>query len=121
MFMINEQGYRIITLEGEIHYANSRQISKDLLACITEEQDRYILDVSRLTSVDSTGLAVLFSFCKKCHLEGKESKLVAGNTSWYKLLHFSKLDRVLSIYPDVSAALSASNSEQGTGFSILEY
>jgi anti-anti-sigma factor len=117
----NKQGYRIIELEGEINYENSRKISKQLLALITEEDNRYILDVSRLLSIDSTGLAVLFSFCKKCHIEGKKSKLVAGNTPWYKLLHFSKLDRVLSIYPDLSAALSSHESKLSTSLSILDY
>ncbi|GED13708.1 hypothetical protein AM501_25015 [Aneurinibacillus migulanus] len=121
MLSTMNQGYRIISLEGEINYANSRHISKELLSFITEEQNHYILDVSRLENIDSTGLGVLFSFSKKCHIQSKESKLVAGNTSWYKLLHFSKLDRVLSIYPDVSTAILTCKTKPDTGFSILEY
>ncbi|MED0672958.1 STAS domain-containing protein [Aneurinibacillus aneurinilyticus] len=121
MLSTMKQGYRIISLEGEMNYENSRHISKELLSFITEEQHHYILDVSRLESIDSTGLGILFSFCKTCHIRKKESKLVAGNTSWYKLLHFSKLDRVLSIYPDVSTAILTCKMEPATGFSILEY
>jgi anti-anti-sigma factor len=121
MLITDEQDYRIITLEGEIHYANSRQISKQLLGFITDEKQKYILDVSQLKSIDSTGLAILFSFSKKCHLMNKQSKLVAGNTSWYKLLHFSKLDRVLSIYQDVPSALRSREPELRTTLSILEY
>lgn len=121
MFITHEQGYRIISLTGEIHYGNSRTISKELLSHIHADYYRYILDVSRLASIDSTGLAILFSFSKKCYTENKESMLVAGEAPWYKLLHYSKLDRVLRVYPDVLSAITACEAEYNMNASILEY
>ena len=121
MLVTDIQGFRVLTLEGEINYSNSRAAAKNLLAAITADRTRYILDTTQLTSMDSTGLALLFSFCKKCHSQGFESRVVTGQTPWYSLLHFSKLDRVLHLYDTLDAALCDETPGTSPSLSILDY
>ncbi|BAU27053.1 anti-anti-sigma factor [Aneurinibacillus soli] len=121
MLVTDIRGFRVLTLEGEIDYSRSRAAAKTLFAAITADHTRYILDTTQLTGVDSTGLALLFSFCKKCHSQGFESRVVTGQTSWSRLLHFSKLDRVLHLYDTLDAALDDDIPVLSPSLSILDY
>ena len=97
----------ILALEGEIDLHVSPRIAASLKEMIEKNPTRLVVDLSRVTYIDSSGLAVLIEAMQ--NLEQHQGKfLLAGLQEHVRsIFETARLDQVFLIYPHVDAALAA--------------
>jgi anti-sigma B factor antagonist len=98
---------RVLPLQGEIDLHVSPSVAASLNAEIEKKPACLVVDLSRVTYIDSAGLAALIEAMQK--VEGYKGKfLLAGLQETVRsIFEISRLDQVFQIVPDVDAALSA--------------
>ncbi len=70
-----------------------------------------IIDLSRVPSCDSAGLAVLIGTQRRARLLGSDMLLAAPSPAVAELLRSTGLHRHFTIYPDIPAALASQRNE----------
>lgn len=65
---INDKGgYRIVTLEGEFNLYTVRELKEAIFNSITTTESSIILDMKKVTYMDSNAIGVLYAAQKKLH------------------------------------------------------
>ena len=93
----------VLHLRGELDMATARQLSAALLTTMAGEVDAVALDLSRLTFVDSTGIAVFLSAGRRALAEGRAFSLHHPTRTVAKTLHLTGVDRLLEVTPEAAA------------------
>jgi anti-sigma B factor antagonist len=76
---------------------------------MTEKQpERIVIDLSRATYIDSSGLAALILAMKKVEAYGGRFFLTGLHETMRSIFEISRLDQIFQIFPDVDEALAAS-------------
>jgi anti-sigma B factor antagonist len=97
-------GYTIATLTGELDVACSPVLREQLLGVLTPRTSRLVVDLSKVTFCDASGLAVLLSTGRRASLLGGALRLAAPAPVVVAALRMSGLLRQFSIFPTVLAA-----------------
>jgi anti-sigma B factor antagonist len=66
-----------------------------------------VVDLSGITFLDSTGIAVLVSLVKAARRKGRDAHFAAAGPEVRSVLAVIKLDRIFDLHPDVSSAAEA--------------
>ena len=99
-------GYRGCRLSGEIDFTSSGAVQSALLAMILPGGGAMIVDLSRITFLDSSGLGVLVQAYRTA-TQRDTRLLVVVSEPVRKLLRLTGLDTVLDTYDELSAAEAA--------------
>jgi len=67
-----KKGYRIITLEGEFNLYNVRELKETIFNCIAGSVYNIVIDMARVTYMDSNAIGVLYAAQKKLSDMNKE-------------------------------------------------
>ena len=96
----------IRVMESRIDAAVAIQFKDRMRGLLNDTPERVIADMTRVDFLDSSGLGAVVASMK--HL-GPERKLeLAGLTPTVaKVFHLTRMDSVLTIHPDLGAALGA--------------
>jgi len=105
-------GVTIAELSGELDLASAPDLREQLLRLLRPGASRLVLDLSRVTFCDASGLAVLVGASHRARVLGGFLRLAAVSPPADRVLHITGLHRHLSIYPTVHAATAA----PGDGF-----
>jgi anti-anti-sigma factor len=97
-------GYTIATLRGDLDVACTPVLREQLLAVLKPEASRLIVDLSKVSFCDASGLAVLVSTGRRATLLGGTLRLVAPSPAVAVALRLSGLLRQFDIFPTVMAA-----------------
>lgn len=100
-------GRTIVALDGEVDATNSQRLRAALSALVTDDHTRIILDLTALTFVDSSGLAVFIYLHKLTGRHGGWVRLSGADGTVHRLLSLTGLTRTVPIYPTVADALNA--------------
>jgi anti-anti-sigma factor len=100
-----ELGYVVGSLSGQLDIA-STPLLREQLRGLLESSSRLIIDLSAVTSVDASGLAVLVGTGRRAELLGGFLRLAAPGPAVAELLRTTGLDQQLDIFPTAEAALS---------------
>lgn len=100
--------HRVLPLEGEIDLNVSPQITAELRALIKQNPEKLVIDLSKVSYIDSSGLAMLIDAMQQ--VEAYRGKLyLAGMQPDIQLIfETSRLEQAFRIRRDVAAALDAS-------------
>jgi anti-sigma B factor antagonist len=74
---------------------------------IAKKPKHLVVDLSRVTYMDSSGLAVLIEGMQKVQEYGGKFALAGVQESVTHILEIARLDQVFQIFPDVDSALAA--------------
>lgn len=96
----------VLPLEGEIDLHVSPQVSASLAAIVKRKPARVVVDLSRVSYIDSSGLAVLIEAMQKVDAYGGKFSLAGLQESVRPIFEIARLDQVFQIYPDADAALA---------------
>ena len=98
--------HRVLSLEGEIDLHVSPRIAAELRALIKQNPEKLVIDLSKVSYIDSSGLAMLINAMQK--MEAYRGKLyLAGMQPDIQLIfETSRLDQAFRIRRDVADALS---------------
>lgn len=97
----------ILALDGEIDLHRSPEI-KELLQPLTQRKvPRILLDLSGVTYMDSSGLAVVIEALQSVLAYGGKFGLFGLQESVRSIFEIARLDQVFEIFPDEATALAA--------------
>jgi anti-sigma B factor antagonist len=97
----------VFPLEGEIDLHVSPAIAISLQEIIAKKPARLLVDLSRVSYMDSSGLAVLIDAMQKVKKYGGAFGVVGMQESVRAIFEIAKLDQVFRIFPSVEAATAA--------------
>ena len=102
-------GAVVVALAGELDLYNAGDVRAALLACCDEDPERLIVDLERVTFIDSTALGVLIE--ARSRLSDRRSfMLAAPQLAARRALEVSGLNRHFLVYPSRAEALAADPS-----------
>jgi anti-sigma B factor antagonist len=110
----------VITLPAEIDIANAGQVREDLLSALNRGAATLVVDMGGTTFCDSAGVNALVRAFKRATANGTRMRLVVSAPVVQRVLSITGVDRLIDVYPTVSASLAAldgppGQNEQGTG------
>ena len=97
----------VIELKGEIDLNVSPEIAASLRPMIALRPSRLVIDLSAVTYVDSSGLAVLITAVNDVESYGGRLMLSGAQESVRLIIESASLDRFFLTFPHVDAALAA--------------
>jgi anti-sigma B factor antagonist len=96
----------VLPLEGEIDLHRSPNLAESLRAIIRKKPKRLVVDLARVSYIDSSGLAVLIEAMQNVDAYGGKFALAGLGEDVVAIFEIAKLDQVFRIFPDVDAALA---------------
>ncbi|MEV0918060.1 STAS domain-containing protein [Streptomyces sp. NPDC049967] len=97
----------VLTISGDVGRDLVPVIRAALDELIAEGRVQIVLDVQNITFMDSAGLGVLVYGVRNSEVEKGGLRLAGAGTQVRRLLNLSGLDEVISVFPDVDAALAS--------------
>ena len=97
----------VLPLEGEIDLHVSPRVAAALGVMIEQKPQRLVVDLSKVTYIDSSGLAVLIEGMQNVEAYGGKFILAGIQENVKPIFEIARLDQVFIIFPHVDAALAA--------------
>lgn len=95
-----EHGVAVVELEGRLsHSEDESTVHAAVSSALDEGASRVVIDLSRVTAVDSSGLGELIRCSATCHRRGAELRLAGVNGRLRQVMAMCRLGEVLSIEP----------------------
>lgn len=96
----------IVDMEGKLHGGIGDEILRGVVnELLAEDWKRILLNLSKVTSIDSQGVGELVQSLKVCRKFGAQLKLLNLHERVKKSLHLASLLPVFEVYDSESAAL----------------
>jgi anti-sigma B factor antagonist len=105
-------GITIAELTGELDIASAPALREQLLSLLRPGASRLVIDLSKVSFCDASGLAVLVSTARRARLLGGFLRLAAVSPPTGRVLHITGLHRSLAIFPTVQAAATGPRAAQ---------
>jgi len=105
--MTSKSRPNVLPLEGEIDLHVSPNLTAALNRMIDKKPKQLVVDLSRVTYIDSAGLAALIEGMQKVEAYGGKLALAGLQEPVRSIFEIARLDQVFRIFPDVDAALAA--------------
>ncbi len=100
-------GVRVVHVGGEIDVYTVPSL-KDALTEAVDDSERFVLDLSEVQFIDSTGLGVLVASLQQARAAASDFRLVMDDPYLLKIFRITGFDGVFSIYPQVFDAVHSS-------------
>ena len=97
----------VLPLEGEIDLHVSPRISASLTQMVASKPKQLVVDLSQVSYIDSSGLAVLIEGMQNVAAYGGKFALAGLQDGVRPIFEIARLDQVFQIYPTVDEALAA--------------
>ena len=108
--VLRQDRANVLPLEGDIDLHVSPVVREALNAMIKKKPERIVIDLSRVTYIDSSGVAALILAMQEVEAYGGKFFLSGLQETLRLIFQTSRLDRTFRIFPDVDAALAASRA-----------
>ena len=92
-------GITIAELAGELDIASAQGLREQLLSLLRPGSGRLLIDLSKVSLCDASGLAVLIGIGRRARLLGGFLRLAAVSPQADRVLHITGLHRHLPISP----------------------
>lgn len=102
----DEEGRFVVELDGEIDLERAPALRKTLLDCVKRGRD-VLVDLSRVTYIDSSGIASLVEALQNAGKSDTRFSLIAISPEVLRVFELARLDKVFTIHPDLASALQA--------------
>ncbi len=100
-----KEGYHIVSPVGELDIYTVPLFRKVVLKLEGDRRHDLILDLSRLTFIDSSGLGSLIEIWQKLQSVDGEIAYVVSNPRILKVFKLVDLDKVFRVFPNLGRAL----------------
>lgn len=99
-----KNGFSVVKVEGEVDLFNSQDLKSDVENLINSGKVKLILDMTKVSYIDSSGLGILVGINKRARMRGGFLRLAALPPDIKHLFEMTKLDKIFDIYPTVERA-----------------
>jgi anti-sigma B factor antagonist len=96
----------VMPLEGEIDLHVSQGIAKSLKTMTDAKPPKLVVDLSRVSYIDSSGLAVLIEAMQNVGAYGGKFSLAGLQEGVRPIFEIARLDQVFRIFPTVDEAMA---------------
>jgi anti-sigma B factor antagonist len=93
-----------ITLEGEVDVYTAPRLKEELVSLIQGGCSHVIIDLERVSFIDSSGLGVLVSALRRAREKDGAVRIVCKRESILKIFRITGLDKVFPIFSDAAEA-----------------
>src|SRR6266852_7410793 len=97
----------VLSLEGEIDLHISPNVAASLNMMIEKKPKQLIVNLARVTYIDSSGLAALIEGMQNAEEYGGKFALAGLQEPVRTIFEIARLDQVFRIFPNVNAALAS--------------
>ena len=97
----------VLPLEGEIDLHVSPAMTASLQAMVRKKPKTLVVDLSRVSYIDSSGLAALIEAMQNVEEYGGKFALAGLQETVRTIFEIARLDQVFQIYPNADRALAA--------------
>ena len=94
-------------LEGEIDLHVSPEVAQSLRTMIANKPEVLVVDLAKVSYMDSSGLAVLIDAMQHVQAYGGKFAIAGAQESVQHIFEIARLDQVFQIFPDADSALAA--------------
>ncbi len=94
----------ILALDGEIDLHRSAEIKQTFSPLIEQKTARILLDLSRVSYIDSSGLAIFIEALQRVMAYGGTLAIFGLGASVRSIFEIARLDQVFQIFPDEASA-----------------
>jgi anti-anti-sigma factor len=91
-------GETVVKLSGGLDFAAAPALREQLIDVLNRGTGLLVIDLSRVLSCDTAGLAVLIGTQRRASLLGTKMRLLAPSLPVARVLRSTGLDRTFSIY-----------------------
>jgi anti-sigma B factor antagonist len=102
----NKSGLTVCCVDGEIDINTSPSIKKSFDRLIAAKTPKIVVNLSRVTYVDSSGLATLVEILKNMKSYGGRLRLTNLSSKVKSLFEITKLEKLFDIVSDEQEAIS---------------
>lgn len=102
----NKNGLSVCYVEGEVDINSSPAIKKSFDKLIAARTPKIIINLSKVTYVDSSGLATLVEILKNMKAYGGRLRLTNMSSKIKSLFEITKLEKLFEIMADEADAIS---------------
>jgi anti-sigma B factor antagonist len=97
----------VLALEGQVDLHVSPKVAASLAALIKQKMAPIVVDLSDVTYIDSSGLAVLINGAQNVETYGGKFMLAGVQPDVQSILDVAGLSQFFLVFPHVDAALAA--------------
>ena len=97
----------VLPLDGEIDLHVSPSVAESLRAMVETKPKQLVVDLTDVTYLDSSGLAVLIEGMQSVQEYGGQFALAGVKENVRPIFEIARLDQVFQIFPTVDDALAA--------------
>ena len=97
----------VLPLDGEIDLHISPRVAGLLSQMVKKNPAKLVVDMTRVSYIDSSGLAVLIEGMQSVEGYGGTFALAGLQETVRSIFEIARLDQVFRIFPDVNSALAA--------------
>ena len=101
--LVDREGVAVFQVEGEINISTSPDFKKNFEKL---PSPKIIVDLEKVSYVDSSGLATLVEILKKSKAQGVQLALSGMSDKVKSLFEITKLDKLFTIFSNQQQALS---------------
>ena len=99
-------GLTVCHVDGEIDINSSPQIKKSFDKLISSKTPKIVINLTKVTYVDSSGLATLVEILKNMKSYGGRMRLAGMSSKIKSLFEITKLEKLFEIIADEESAIS---------------
>lgn len=103
----------VLELVGEFDLSGAPAFREAVEAAHRDDTAGLVVDLSRVSFMDSSGLGALLGCYRRMQAEGRGFALAAPSHQLGEILGLSGLDRTIEVFPSVEDALEARPREGG--------
>jgi anti-sigma B factor antagonist len=97
-------GYALVRVSGEVDLSWSQQVRDAILAALSRGDVG--VELSRVTYIDSSGIAALVEGFQGARGKGRRFGLIAASRQVLAVLQLARLDKVFPLFADIETARS---------------
>lgn len=102
----------ILAMEGEIDLHESPHVKELILPFIEQKLPRILIDMTAVSYIDSSGLALFIEAMQRIQAYGGKFGLYGLRPAVRSIFEIARLDQIFQIYADRA---SASSADEGAG------
>jgi anti-sigma B factor antagonist len=104
------EGATVLSVGGELDVSAAPSLSGELNDIIRSGEGDVVVDLSRVSFVDSTGLAVLLNALRRLTRARRRMGLVIGTGAVLRAFEVTRLHWTFEVFDDVESALARSSA-----------
>ena len=99
-------GWSVVAVTGELELATAPRLRQQVVGLIGSGRSNVVIDLTGVDFIDSVGLGVIVGALKRARTHGGDLVVAGAVPRVRSLFEITRLDEIIGLYPDVSAALA---------------